>query len=406
MDLNKKINKLSNEDGTHKKSTSLLPNINSSRSITLNKNESTTKEQNIDVRDVFKFPPIRKHMAEYSDIKKENDKSSNFKQKLPILETRKDESLSHKFKSDNVNVTKNDNKLPKIKHEYNMEKENNNQEYDEMQNAKFLPKLNNFGNEKKGDIQMKTQLSSLPSINLFDKVDSKSKFKNNSHDKNREHNIREKISKLPSLSNKNLSTSPNEINKIDHVEPTSIHINSSLNEIKSTLSKRDYFKRDMKKESVRFSKLNNHHQIKEIQNSQFMSSLLSNLSDEEKSLKEKSLSKERNQKQYRFDFKKAEYIIGDVLENFSLGHYSNEIKNASIGIITTFLSDLIKDKIKEISDNQHKLVVLVTFYNQENQGIIIASKCLWDNQNDSWVTVRQNYKSYIIIATLYAVAFL
>jgi hypothetical protein len=137
-----------------------------------------------------------------------------------------------------------------------------------------------------------------------------------------------------------------------------------------------------------------------------MSSLLSNLSDEEKSLKEKSLSKERNQKQYRFDFKKAEYIIGDVLENFSLGHYSNEIKNASIGIITTFLSDLIKDKIKEISDNQHKLVVLVTFYNQENQGIIIASKCLWDNQNDSWVTVRQNYKSYIIIATLYAVAFL
>ena len=40
---------------------------------------------------------------------------------------------------------------------------------------------------------------------------------------------------------------------------------------------------------------------------------------------------------------------------------------------------------------------------QKNQGIIAASKCLWDNENDVCTTVIETHTNYVILINLFAV---
>jgi len=40
---------------------------------------------------------------------------------------------------------------------------------------------------------------------------------------------------------------------------------------------------------------------------------------------------------------------------------------------------------------------------RKNQGIIAASKCLWDNENDVCTTVCEERKNYVFLINLFAV---
>jgi len=50
------------------------------------------------------------------------------------------------------------------------------------------------------------------------------------------------------------------------------------------------------------------------------------------------------------------------------------------------IADEIKDKVKVLGFERFKLVCIVTIGQLNNQGIRVASRCLWDTENDRMAT--------------------
>lgn len=75
----------------------------------------------------------------------------------------------------------------------------------------------------------------------------------------------------------------------------------------------------------------------------------------------------------------------------------------SIRNSTEHLATLIKARAKHIIDKRYKIVVYAIVIDKRYQGVIVASKCLWDTQNDVGITVREDFKNYSIIVNFFAV---
>lgn len=67
------------------------------------------------------------------------------------------------------------------------------------------------------------------------------------------------------------------------------------------------------------------------------------------------------------------------------------------------LTFTIKNKMKSLVSNRHKLVVNCTVIENRQQGMIVASECLWDQSNDICITVKKERQNYIFIVNLFAV---
>ena len=75
------------------------------------------------------------------------------------------------------------------------------------------------------------------------------------------------------------------------------------------------------------------------------------------------------------------------------------------GKLTAFLTDLIKDKVKEIGFKRHKFIVQVVLGSKSGQSLEMASRCLWDPETDNFVSVSYENGSIIVTANIYAVYF-
>ncbi len=102
---------------------------------------------------------------------------------------------------------------------------------------------------------------------------------------------------------------------------------------------------------------------------------------------------------------KAEQIIRNVLNNFIEHIFNSEMMSSESSIKTglSHLSTTIKSRIKAIADERHKIIVNTTISEQKNQGIIIATKSLWDPENDFSISIQENHKNYVFLVNLFII---
>lgn len=100
-----------------------------------------------------------------------------------------------------------------------------------------------------------------------------------------------------------------------------------------------------------------------------------------------------------------ENIIHDTLNTFisNLDPVKAENPMSSIRRSIESLNMLIKARIKLIVDPRYKIVVFSMVVDRGYQGVIAATKCLWDAENDCGVTVREDFKNVSIIINAFAV---
>ncbi|XP_063794764.1 dynein light chain Tctex-type 4 isoform X2 [Pseudophryne corroboree] len=97
----------------------------------------------------------------------------------------------------------------------------------------------------------------------------------------------------------------------------------------------------------------------------------------------------------RFNPCRAQKALETILRNYLVDTKYNPLTSSQL---TQNLSDLIRSKLKELSPNRYKVVCSVFLGQMGHQGIKVASRSLWDPQNDNFASATYSN------ATLFAVA--
>ena len=67
------------------------------------------------------------------------------------------------------------------------------------------------------------------------------------------------------------------------------------------------------------------------------------------------------------------------------------------------LSDTIRNKLKTMKFPRYKFVCHVTIADKSQSGLMIGSRCLWDEGSDNYATVEVSNSSVAAVATVYAI---
>ena len=73
--------------------------------------------------------------------------------------------------------------------------------------------------------------------------------------------------------------------------------------------------------------------------------------------------------------------------------------------LTCQLSTMIQHKVKGLGFERHKLICNVIVGQRQDQGVQMASRCLWDPANDNWASVEYVNDTIFAIATVHGVYF-
>ncbi|XP_066548003.1 dynein light chain Tctex-type 5-B [Amia ocellicauda] len=71
------------------------------------------------------------------------------------------------------------------------------------------------------------------------------------------------------------------------------------------------------------------------------------------------------------------------------------------GQLSQNLSDLIRSKAKDITPPRYKLVCLVILGQCNDQGVQVASRCLWDTESDNFAVATVQNSSIFAVASVY-----
>jgi len=71
--------------------------------------------------------------------------------------------------------------------------------------------------------------------------------------------------------------------------------------------------------------------------------------------------------------------------------------------MSRMLSDEIKDKVKALNFDRYKIVVLVFIGEKNNQGLVISSRCAWDDKFDNSATTTYQSDSMHCTATVFGI---
>eukprot|EP00929_Paragymnodinium_shiwhaense_P120451 TRINITY_DN923_c0_g2_i1.p2 TRINITY_DN923_c0_g2~~TRINITY_DN923_c0_g2_i1.p2 ORF type:complete len:128 (+),score=35.84 TRINITY_DN923_c0_g2_i1:106-489(+) len=69
---------------------------------------------------------------------------------------------------------------------------------------------------------------------------------------------------------------------------------------------------------------------------------------------------------------------------------------------TLDLSNDVKAAVKELNINRHKIIVQVVLGEQGDQGIRVASKCLWDVTADNWASYTFQNQTIFAVCMVFA----
>ncbi|XP_031568784.1 tctex1 domain-containing protein 1-like [Actinia tenebrosa] len=100
----------------------------------------------------------------------------------------------------------------------------------------------------------------------------------------------------------------------------------------------------------------------------------------------------------KFPVIKVRKIIKDVLS--TLNGHTYDPKESSF--VSKLLSKRILDEVRLLNIERYKLVCLMSIGSKSRQGLRIASRCLWNTENDTFVSETLDTQSFYAIATVYA----
>ena len=99
-------------------------------------------------------------------------------------------------------------------------------------------------------------------------------------------------------------------------------------------------------------------------------------------------------------------IVRRAVENVLLIHLKDVTYDAKqVKKLTCQLSTMIQHKVKGLGFERHKLICNVIVGQRQDQGVHMASRCLWDPTSDNWVSAEYVNDTVFAIATVHAVYF-
>ena len=102
----------------------------------------------------------------------------------------------------------------------------------------------------------------------------------------------------------------------------------------------------------------------------------------------------------KFSQDHAKKVIGYVLQ----GHLKNEDYHPQImAEQAKIMADIIKDQIKRMPLNRYKIVCSVTIGQKGSGDVCIASRALWDTNNDNYAQASFENKSLFATGLVYAI---
>ncbi|NXC10881.1 TC1D3 protein, partial [Orthonyx spaldingii] len=92
---------------------------------------------------------------------------------------------------------------------------------------------------------------------------------------------------------------------------------------------------------------------------------------------------------------KAQAILTNKLQEAKYDGDSSPFLCASI-------SEEILKAVKDMDYERYKYVVSVLIVEKANQAMIVASRCLWDDQRDTWASAKCETDTFIALALVMA----
>ena len=102
----------------------------------------------------------------------------------------------------------------------------------------------------------------------------------------------------------------------------------------------------------------------------------------------------------KFSPSAAETIIKEVLEQYLK---DEKYDPKACRQLSLTLSQIIKDRVKELNYDRYKIMCLVIIGQLAEQGMAVASRFCWDAERDTLASASFKNKSLFGIATVYAV---
>lgn len=102
----------------------------------------------------------------------------------------------------------------------------------------------------------------------------------------------------------------------------------------------------------------------------------------------------------KFRSSEAKAVIEKVLEN----QLKTEKYDASRSAYNAkLIAQMIKDDVKDLNYERYKITVIASVGQLDDQGLSIASRCVWDTNFDTSATASFKNKSLFAVATVFAV---
>ncbi|KAJ8357646.1 hypothetical protein SKAU_G00204400 [Synaphobranchus kaupii] len=102
----------------------------------------------------------------------------------------------------------------------------------------------------------------------------------------------------------------------------------------------------------------------------------------------------------RFDAGRVQRTLQDTLDGY-LG--DARYNAATCGQLSQNLSDLVRGKARDVTPQRYKLVCLVVLGQPGSQGLRVASRCLWDTENDDSAAAVFRNPSLFAVAVVHGV---
>lgn len=95
-------------------------------------------------------------------------------------------------------------------------------------------------------------------------------------------------------------------------------------------------------------------------------------------------------------------VIKEVLEECLDGEKYNATQCRNL---SQMLTDLIKNRVKDMGFPRYKLIVSVTLGQDCSQGVQVVSRCLWNKDTDNYAEAHYSKDGLYAVATVYALYF-
>eukprot|EP00899_Mesostigma_viride_P028993 jgi/Mesvir1/9279/Mv06186-RA.1 len=104
----------------------------------------------------------------------------------------------------------------------------------------------------------------------------------------------------------------------------------------------------------------------------------------------------------KFQRTAVEKIIHNTIRTRLEGSSYDPVRSAQVA---KELSDMVKEKVKNMGYPRYKLVVQVTVGEKKGQGLRLASRCLWDTATDNFASAYYENESVYCVCVVFGVYF-